>query len=459
MLLQPVPTQAAWPLFCSRSCCSRTGIQIFSAEFKQHCFGQCCQYVFFLAGTIGRLGLEPCLIYGSSDIGFLTLCMAGLKCFVKSSGLLIFRLWRSRLTWSKVQEVKAKLRHHFVLYNEDHHPNHIVCYCPQFYMRSILTTWDDPATFESLQGSPTTGAPGMQSMPQLWRSLHRHWSNPSTEPDQEWNDDLVGFFNAVLRQDIICAVTVLTEQFLEPSGCTVLLVDLLSKSGHQGRGTTCSSFKRCWVGDIPWIVQVCFSTGMFTAAGKCRLQTEGIGICIGNQISPVLSGIPVFMAEQIFLKSLPHAVFSSLSFLRYVGSRLILAPSRSRIFQNPQIRNFCLPVFYGGIQLESVNAHQWLGFTIDAPARTATFNLPKKPWQIRSPASAGSWRLAASGFFSRAALVRQYAWPKESALPQIRALQEIYVQAGFPKGSVPEPRADSKDSTVFTVCISITLMR
>ena len=59
-----------------------------------------------------------------------------------------------RLTWSKVQEVKAKLHHHFVLYNEDHHPNHIGCYCPQFYMRSILTTWDDPATFESLQGSP-----------------------------------------------------------------------------------------------------------------------------------------------------------------------------------------------------------------------------------------------------------------------------------------------------------------
>ena len=37
-------------------------------------------------------------------------------------------------------------------------------------------------------------APGLQSMPQLWRSLHRHWSKRSSEPDQEWNDDLVGFF-------------------------------------------------------------------------------------------------------------------------------------------------------------------------------------------------------------------------------------------------------------------------
>ena len=59
-----------------------------------------------------------------------------------------------RLTWAKVQEVKSELRHLFMLYNEDHHPNHVVCHCPQFFMRGILTTWDDPSTLESLQGSP-----------------------------------------------------------------------------------------------------------------------------------------------------------------------------------------------------------------------------------------------------------------------------------------------------------------
>ena len=36
-------------------------------------------------------------------------------------------------------------------------------------------------------------APGTQSMPQLWQSLHQHWAKPSTSPNQEWNDDLVGF--------------------------------------------------------------------------------------------------------------------------------------------------------------------------------------------------------------------------------------------------------------------------
>ena len=224
-----------------------------------------------------------------------------------------------------------------------------------------------------------------QSMPQLWRSLHHHWPKPSSEPDQEWNDDLVGFFNAVPRKDIIRAVNVLTEQFLKQSGCTVLSVDLLSKSGHQGkpRGRMCSSFKRCWAEDIPLIVQVSFSTGIFTAAGKCRLQKEGT--CIGNQSSPILSGLPVLMAEQTFLKSLPHAIFSSFLFLRYVDNRLILAPSH--ILQQPQIQQFCLPDFYKGIQLESVEDHQ----ALDAPARTATFNLPTKPWQ-QDP---GSWQVLA----------------------------------------------------------------
>ena len=91
--------------------------------------------------------------------------------------------------------------------------------------------------------------------------------------------------------------------FLEQLGCTVLSVDLLSKSGHQGkpRGRTRSSFKRCWV--------------------PVRRHMHR------RPIFPVLSGLPVLMAEQTFAKSLPHAVFSSLFFLRYVGNRLILAPS------------------------------------------------------------------------------------------------------------------------------------
>ena len=204
-----------------------------------------------------------------------------------------------RLTWNKVQQVKAKLHHLFVLYNEDHRPNHVMCYCPLF-MRSILNTWDDPNTFQSVEGSPEywkqemlnriprnilkryswtiswqadlpigtvflkrkkrfqkgrtiisysgslcskllqlaavvismrtktlyQDAPGMQSMPQLWQSLHQHWAKPTAAPDQEWNDDLVGFFNAVPRRDIVTAVKQLTQEFLHKFSCKVYLLTL-----------------------------------------------------------------------------------------------------------------------------------------------------------------------------------------------------------------------------------------
>ena len=412
----------------------------------------------------------------------------------------------SRLNWAMLQKVKSALHKDLVLYNEDHSPNHVVCFCPRFFLRGLCNTWGDPSVFKSLQGSPDewqakmldqipsclsrryswsfcksaklprgtvflkrkkqftkgrtiisySGAlcskllelasvaltlivktlyadnPGLSSMLQLWQAIHEHWSSPRNmaEADVEWNDDLVGFFNAVPRADILKAVHCIVQEYSQRTGHTVLAIDLLSKSGHPGqpRGKTKSSLKRIWVQDLPSIVELSFSTGVFTAAGKCWLQVEGT--CIGNQISPILSGLPVLLAERQFLSSLPTAISSSLLFLRYVDNRLILGPKAA--LQSQQMQHFCDPHFYQGIVLERVSDHQWLGFTIDATARTATFNMPEQPWQLRSPASVGSWKLATSGFFSRASLIRQYTWPPEAIPGQLRQLKRLHVQAGFP---------------------------
>ena len=59
-------------------------------------------------------------------------------------------------------------------------------------------------------------------------------------------------------------------------------------------------------------------------------------------------------------------------------------------------------------------------------------NMSEQPWQLRSPASAGSWTLATSGYFSRASLIRQYTWPPEAIPGQLRQLKQLYVQAGLP---------------------------
>ena len=120
-------------------------------------------------------------------------------------------------------------------------------------------------------------SPGMQSMPQLWKSLHKFLAGPSEEHDVEWNDDLVGFFNAVPRKDMLRSVHTIVREYQQHTGCSVLSIDLLSKTGHPGnpRGRTKSSLKRCCIHDIPAIVELSFSTGAFTAAGKCRAQVEG----------------------------------------------------------------------------------------------------------------------------------------------------------------------------------------
>ena len=65
-------------------------------------------------------------------------------------------------------------------------------------------------------------SPGMQSMPQLWKSLHRHWARPSEEDDVEWNDDLVEVFNAVPRKDILRSVQTIVREYQQLTGCSVL---------------------------------------------------------------------------------------------------------------------------------------------------------------------------------------------------------------------------------------------
>ena len=228
-----------------------------------------------------------------------------------------------RLNWAMLQKVKSTLHKDLVLYNEDHRPNHIVCFCLRFFLRGLCNTWDDPSVFQSLDGSPEewrqkmlgeipthlsrryswsfcksaslprgtvflkrknkqfakgltiisyaqslcskllemasivltvmakvlySDIPGMQSMPQLWKSLHRHL--PSEEDNVEWNDDLVGFFSAVPRKDILRSVHTIVRGYQQHTGCSGLSVDLLPKTGHPGNPTK-SSLKRCWIRHHP----------------------------------------------------------------------------------------------------------------------------------------------------------------------------------------------------------------
>ena len=51
--------------------------------------------------------------------------------------------------WQKVQNCKKALQA-FVVHCEDHHPNHFMAFCPQFYFACVSRTWMNPLVFQEL---------------------------------------------------------------------------------------------------------------------------------------------------------------------------------------------------------------------------------------------------------------------------------------------------------------------
>ena len=97
------------------------------------------------------------------------------------------------------------------------------------------------------------------------------------------------------------------------------------------------------------------------------------GTCIGNQISPVLSSLPVIQRESCWQREwtqfLNSAKFfdaqqAELFICRYVDNRLLLVDFS--ILEHPCLKDFRHLSFYGGtIQLEEVTNHQFLGFRLN----------------------------------------------------------------------------------------------
>ena len=189
----------------------------------------------------------------------------------------------ARLTWKDVSVARSLLHKHFVVHCEDHEPNHLMVFCPQFYLRAAMRTWQGPDVFEPVEGSqeqlttwvldripgllkrrylcPSDTLPvgftflkgkkeflkgrtiisysnscikellkaaaqaillmihlvwpeamGLATTPQLWKSLRGflHRTHPTVHL-AEVNDDLVGFFNAVPRQQILDSLSALID--------------------------------------------------------------------------------------------------------------------------------------------------------------------------------------------------------------------------------------------------------
>ena len=424
-----------------------------------------------------------------------------------------------RLTWADVSAVRKRLRREFVVHCEDHEPNHVMVFCPQFYFQSARCTWDDPEVFHNLDGDPESWrqwvlqqvpgylrkkypwaidskgklpngfvflkrkkkfakgrtiisysftpfsrllkaashaivlmikvtwdrAFGLEPTPIIWQRLHEFFKRTPAESHLlEVNDDLVGFFNSVPREQILHSLDALISKYLSlgyPPDITVSLKKAVcTETAWPGKpkGKSTKQVKFLRVQDLPDIVQLSFRAGVFQAIGRIFKQHRGT--CIGNQISPVLSSLPVIQRELFWQQEWDFQLTSCKFFerqasqafvCRYVDNRLLICTEQEVNLQC--FRDFKHLSFYGStIQLEPVDDHHFLGFDISASNRTVTFKQPVKPWKLRHVSSAGSWSARASGFFSRKALIVQFAWPPSSRKQQVEHLRNLYLRQGFP---------------------------
>ena len=430
----------------------------------------------------------------------------------------------ARLTWKDVSAARSLLHRYFVVHCEDHEPNHLMVYCPQFYFKAALRTWQDPAVFEPVEGSPEQlskwvlgripgllkkrykwginpsgtlpvgfiflkrkkeflkgrtiisysnscikellkaasqaillmirlvwpEAMGLATTPQLWKNMHSflHRVHPTIHL-AEVNDDLVGFFNSVPRQQILDSLSALIELYQRReyphhiSVCLQKRPNCESAWPGKPRAKGAKHIRFLHVSDLIDIVKVSFEVGVFTTLGLLFRQHRGT--CIGNQISPVLSSLPVIQRESSWQREWAHfldsarffdTAASELFICRYVDNRLILCDET--VLSHQCLTDFQNLSFYGRtIQLEEVTNHQFLGFRLNAANRTVTYIQPEKAWSIRSPLSAGSWSARMSRYLSRKALIVQYSWPPNPRSKQVQALRNLYIARGFPDSVLP----------------------
>eukprot|EP00439_Symbiodinium_sp_Y106_P071233 s3851_g12.t1 len=210
------------------------------------------------------------------------------------------------------------------------------------------------------------------SIPEIWRQLHQFLhETPSSVRLCEFNDDLVGFFNSVPREMIVSALQTLIQDYQRDIGVSMFTIDLRKTTAsaqralpHKPRGGRSRGCHTLEVQHLVSIVQLSFRTGVFVVNHRCFQQVRGT--CIGNQISPVLSSLPVILRERVWKQSLQAQLMPQglrmhhLFMCRYVGNRLVLCDSQ--VSGGNAMREFLHSGFYGSsIELEEVTDHSFFG--------------------------------------------------------------------------------------------------
>ena len=213
------------------------------------------------------------------------------------------------------------------------------------------------------------------------------------------------------------------------------MVDLHSKIGPVHAGKSKFSVKANQVelnmNQLMDIIQFSFSSGCFTALGKCYRQVQGTSM--GNQVSPILSSLSIVAYERAWLhtqKTLLARFPTRRLALRYVDNRAIFM--HDDLLQCPGLQNLANLDFYPKpIQLEDEEHNEFLGFRINASRREVSYMIKPETRRYRLPCSASSHQLNMSGFRSRRQLILKFAFPMSVKCQQIQELGQLYSNLGF----------------------------
>ena len=168
---------------------------------------------------------------------------------------------------------------------------------------------------------------GDRTVYQIWKQIHSAMDAPFQF--QSHNDDLVGFFTSLPQQRILEDVQDMVQRYCRSNrldiATAVMSVPSRTHKYHQPSIQGKVSFAdqpmvKIQLKHVLDIVKMSFDLGIFHVAGLSFRQTHGTAI--GNQISPVLSGISVSKIEHDWACQHP-TVLKHITVVRYVDNRYI----------------------------------------------------------------------------------------------------------------------------------------
>lgn len=272
---------------------------------------------------------------------------------------------------------------------------------------------------------------GDRTVYQIWRKIHA--ALDASFNFEIRNDDLVGFFTSLPQDRIISDVQFLLDQYCDQNNLDLetatMSVPSRSHAFHQSSIQGHTKFtdqvmRSIKLSDVLDCVKMSFDLGIFHVCGLSFRQTHGTAI--GNQISPVLSGISVSKTEHQWALN-HHQLLHHVLVVRYVDNRLILAPDH--VVDDPvlhrQFLELCDSDFYKHpVELEPVkNNEEFLGFMISPSSRQVRFIIPTEKWQYRHPFSAGSVQTKSAALNTRTALAWTHAYPFDQKKQDLQSLR------------------------------------